>query len=208
MHVRLHAHTHACAHTHTHTYTPAHAQLKGVFRQGLRCNDCKINVHKRCAKEIGNNCPGEVPSLSRVDSGEWSKYIITCMYMHTTYEYIYACARTYMYTHTNTCNHANTHTHTHTHTLSLLAMATLARHVIANEYSIQDDSSSGRLTDSHEGTPHSDETKTPTEETVREDSPSSSSSQEQYEQGIVSLHSNLICAFLWIICSCKRMIRD
>lgn len=50
-----------------------HMQLKGVFRQGLRCKDCKINVHKRCAKEIGNNCPGEVPSLSRVDSGEWSK---------------------------------------------------------------------------------------------------------------------------------------
>lgn len=48
-------------------------QLKGVFRQGLKCKDCKINVHKRCAKEVGNNCPGEVPSLSRVDSGEWSK---------------------------------------------------------------------------------------------------------------------------------------
>ena len=48
-------------------------QLKGVFRQGLKCKDCKINVHKRCAKEVGNNCPGEVPSLSRVDSGEWSE---------------------------------------------------------------------------------------------------------------------------------------
>ena len=49
------------------------SQLKGVFRQGLKCKDCKITVHKRCAKEIGNNCFGEVPSLSRVDSGEWSK---------------------------------------------------------------------------------------------------------------------------------------
>ena len=48
-------------------------QLKGVFRQGLKCKDCKINVHKRCAKEVANNCPGEVPSLSRVDSGEWSE---------------------------------------------------------------------------------------------------------------------------------------
>ena len=48
-------------------------QLKGVFRQGLRCKDCKINIHKRCAKEIGHNCPGEVPSLSRVESGEWCK---------------------------------------------------------------------------------------------------------------------------------------
>lgn len=51
-------------------------QLKGVFRQGLKCKDCKINVHKRCAKEVANNCPGEVPSLSRVDSGEWSELII------------------------------------------------------------------------------------------------------------------------------------
>ena len=50
-------------------------QLKGVFRQGLKCKDCKINVHKRCAKEVANNCPGEVPSLSRVDSGEWSELI-------------------------------------------------------------------------------------------------------------------------------------
>ena len=48
-------------------------QLKGVFRQGLKCKDCKIVIHKRCAKELGNNCLGEVPSLSRVDSGEWSE---------------------------------------------------------------------------------------------------------------------------------------
>ncbi|CAI8049417.1 Serine/threonine-protein kinase D3 [Geodia barretti] len=46
--------------------------LKGVFRQGLKCKDCKIVIHKRCARELGNNCLGEVPSLSRVDSGEWS----------------------------------------------------------------------------------------------------------------------------------------
>lgn len=45
-----------------------------MFRQGLKCNDCNISVHKRCAKEIGSNCAGEVPSLSRVDSGEWSEY--------------------------------------------------------------------------------------------------------------------------------------
>ena len=48
-------------------------QLKGVFRQGLKCKDCSICVHKRCSKDIGSNCVGEVPSLNRVDSGEWSK---------------------------------------------------------------------------------------------------------------------------------------
>ena len=47
--------------------------MKGMFRQGLKCKDCKVAVHKKCAKELGNECPGEVPSLSRVDSGEWSK---------------------------------------------------------------------------------------------------------------------------------------
>lgn len=49
-------------------------KLKGMFRQGLKCKDCSIAVHKRCSKEIGNSCVGEVPSLNRVDSGEWSKW--------------------------------------------------------------------------------------------------------------------------------------
>ena len=53
-------------------------QLRGMFRQGLKCKDCNICVHKRCAKDIGNNCVGEVPSLSRVDSGEWSKSRLSC----------------------------------------------------------------------------------------------------------------------------------
>ena len=44
-----------------------------MFRQVLRCKDCNILVHKRCAKDIGSNCAGEVPSLNRVDSGEWSE---------------------------------------------------------------------------------------------------------------------------------------
>ena len=60
-------------------------QLKGVFRQGLKCKDCKINVHKRCAKEVANNCPGEVPSLSRVDSGEWSELTLHAYNVHCTY---------------------------------------------------------------------------------------------------------------------------
>lgn len=71
--------------------------LKGVFRQGLKCKDCNICVHKRCAKELGNNCAGEVPSLSRVDSGEWT-------------------------------------------------MANIARHVIANEYSLAEEGG-----ESHDG---------------------------------------------------------
>ena len=29
-----------------------------------------MNCHKKCSKEMGKNCPGEVPSLSRLDSEE------------------------------------------------------------------------------------------------------------------------------------------
>lgn len=99
--------------------------LKGVFRQGLRCKDCKMNCHKRCARELGNNCPGEVPSLSRVDSGEWSM------------------------------------------------SRSMARNVIANEYSLAEDS----YTEMKEAAPAPQpEETTP----CREDSPASSSSSLEH----------------------------
>ncbi|XP_065920713.1 serine/threonine-protein kinase D3-like [Dysidea avara] len=50
-----------------HTYTiPTVCQvckklLKGLFRQGLQCKDCKYNCHKRCQKEVPKNCLGEEP---------------------------------------------------------------------------------------------------------------------------------------------------
>ncbi|XP_017291169.1 serine/threonine-protein kinase D1 [Kryptolebias marmoratus] len=34
--------------------------LKGLFRQGLQCKDCRFNCHKRCALKVPNNCQGEV----------------------------------------------------------------------------------------------------------------------------------------------------
>ncbi|XP_055087344.1 serine/threonine-protein kinase D1 isoform X2 [Periophthalmus magnuspinnatus] len=34
--------------------------LKGIFRQGLQCKDCRYNCHKRCATKVPNNCLGEV----------------------------------------------------------------------------------------------------------------------------------------------------
>ncbi|XP_041253827.1 serine/threonine-protein kinase D1 isoform X1 [Onychostruthus taczanowskii] len=34
--------------------------LKGIFRQGLQCKDCRFNCHKRCAPKVPNNCLGEV----------------------------------------------------------------------------------------------------------------------------------------------------
>ncbi|XP_032811740.2 serine/threonine-protein kinase D1-like isoform X1 [Petromyzon marinus] len=34
--------------------------LKGLFRQGMQCKDCKFNCHKRCAPKVPKDCLGEV----------------------------------------------------------------------------------------------------------------------------------------------------
>ncbi|XP_054616876.1 serine/threonine-protein kinase D3-like isoform X2 [Dunckerocampus dactyliophorus] len=60
-----------------HTYTrPTICQfckrlLKGLFRQGLQCKDCKFNCHKRCAAKVPRDCLGEVDfngEVSTLDS--------------------------------------------------------------------------------------------------------------------------------------------
>ncbi|XP_022252201.1 serine/threonine-protein kinase D1-like isoform X2 [Limulus polyphemus] len=35
--------------------------LKGLFRQGMQCKDCKLNVHKRCSEKVPMDCTGEAP---------------------------------------------------------------------------------------------------------------------------------------------------
>lgn len=35
--------------------------LRGIFKQGYQCKDCKYNVHKRCMDKVPWNCAGEVP---------------------------------------------------------------------------------------------------------------------------------------------------
>ncbi|XP_025705906.1 serine/threonine-protein kinase D2 isoform X1 [Callorhinus ursinus] len=53
--------------------------LKGLFRQGLQCKDCKFNCHKRCATRVPNNCLGEalingdVPMEEATDFSEADK---------------------------------------------------------------------------------------------------------------------------------------
>uniref|UniRef100_A0A3P8ZIW9 protein kinase C n=1 Tax=Esox lucius TaxID=8010 RepID=A0A3P8ZIW9_ESOLU len=50
---------------HVHSYTkPTVCQhcrhlLKGLFRQGLQCSDCKLNCHRRCEALVPADCPGE-----------------------------------------------------------------------------------------------------------------------------------------------------
>ncbi|XP_029780185.1 serine/threonine-protein kinase D2 [Suricata suricatta] len=53
--------------------------LKGLFRQGLQCKDCKFNCHKRCATRVPNDCLGEalingdVPMEEATDYSEADK---------------------------------------------------------------------------------------------------------------------------------------
>lgn len=52
--------------------------LKGLFRQGLQCKDCKYNCHRKCEKFVGKTCLGEgamveTGSLGSSDSGAISE---------------------------------------------------------------------------------------------------------------------------------------
>ncbi|XP_077422521.1 serine/threonine-protein kinase D2 isoform X1 [Vanacampus margaritifer] len=42
--------------------------LRGLFRQGLQCKDCKFNCHKRCAYKVPNDCLGETIGENRSNS--------------------------------------------------------------------------------------------------------------------------------------------
>ncbi|CAL8325805.1 unnamed protein product [Lota lota] len=50
---------------HIHSYTKptvcryCHRLLKGLFRQGLQCTDCRFNCHRRCELLVPRDCPGE-----------------------------------------------------------------------------------------------------------------------------------------------------
>uniref|UniRef100_A0A669BIU0 protein kinase C n=1 Tax=Oreochromis niloticus TaxID=8128 RepID=A0A669BIU0_ORENI len=50
---------------HIHSYTKptvcqyCHRLLKGLFRQGLQCSDCRFNCHRRCEPLVPRDCPGE-----------------------------------------------------------------------------------------------------------------------------------------------------
>ncbi|XP_030073235.1 serine/threonine-protein kinase D2 isoform X2 [Microcaecilia unicolor] len=48
--------------------------LKGLFRQGLQCKDCKFNCHKRCATRVPNDCLGETVFNGDVPMEDCSDY--------------------------------------------------------------------------------------------------------------------------------------
>ncbi|RZC05038.1 C1 1 and/or Pkinase C domain containing protein, partial [Asbolus verrucosus] len=40
--------------------------LYGLFRQGLQCEVCSLNVHKRCQKNVANNCGINVKQMAEI----------------------------------------------------------------------------------------------------------------------------------------------
>ncbi|KAM4714735.1 protein kinase D4 [Anableps anableps] len=59
---------------HIHSYTKptvcqyCHRLLKGLFRQGLQCSDCRFNCHRRCEPLVPRECPGERRAVNGDDS--------------------------------------------------------------------------------------------------------------------------------------------
>ncbi|XP_043953256.1 serine/threonine-protein kinase D3-like isoform X6 [Gambusia affinis] len=59
---------------HIHSYTKptvcqyCHRLLKGLFRQGLQCSDCRFNCHRRCEPLVPRDCPGERRAINGDDS--------------------------------------------------------------------------------------------------------------------------------------------
>ncbi|XP_047459956.1 serine/threonine-protein kinase D3-like [Mugil cephalus] len=59
---------------HIHSYTKptvcqyCHRLLKGLFRQGLQCTDCRFNCHRRCEPLVPRDCPGERRAMNGEES--------------------------------------------------------------------------------------------------------------------------------------------
>uniref|UniRef100_A0A673W4Z1 Serine/threonine-protein kinase n=1 Tax=Salmo trutta TaxID=8032 RepID=A0A673W4Z1_SALTR len=88
--------------------------LRGLFRQGLQCKDCKFNCHKRCAYKVPNDCLGETIG------GKEDKTRLCCvMFIPGSFSPESSpdgVSGDQRYTHTRSHAHNNTRTHAHTHT--------------------------------------------------------------------------------------------
>ncbi|XP_058481964.1 protein kinase D4 [Solea solea] len=64
---------------HIHSYTKptvcqhCHRLLKGLFRQGLQCSDCRFNCHHRCRTSVARDCPGERRGVNGKESSAASQ---------------------------------------------------------------------------------------------------------------------------------------
>uniref|UniRef100_A0A673W4H4 Serine/threonine-protein kinase n=1 Tax=Salmo trutta TaxID=8032 RepID=A0A673W4H4_SALTR len=111
--------------------------LRGLFRQGLQCKDCKFNCHKRCAYKVPNDCLGETigdmlsPSVDHEVPMDYSSEYADSDKSSLMDDSDEACSipgsfspesspdgvsGDQRYTHTRSHAHNNTRTHAHTHT--------------------------------------------------------------------------------------------
>lgn len=42
--------------------------LKGLFRQGMQCKDCKFNCHRKCAGNVPNDCAGDLSNPCGIEN--------------------------------------------------------------------------------------------------------------------------------------------
>lgn len=47
--------------------------LRGLFKQGLQCRDCRFNVHRKCVEHVPANCTGEAPKEPGAETGTSSR---------------------------------------------------------------------------------------------------------------------------------------
>lgn len=82
---------------HIHSYTKptvcqyCHRLLKGLFRQGLQCSDCKFNCHRRCELLVPRDCPGEKRGINGEES---SAAIYSCPSDREDNESVLTCTST------------------------------------------------------------------------------------------------------------------
>ncbi|CAK6976561.1 serine/threonine-protein kinase D3-like [Scomber scombrus] len=66
---------------HIHSYTKptvcqyCHRLLRGLFRQGLQCSDCRFNCHRRCEPLVSRDCPGERRGGFNGEAASYSRLI-------------------------------------------------------------------------------------------------------------------------------------
>uniref|UniRef100_A0A3Q4BDL6 Uncharacterized protein n=1 Tax=Mola mola TaxID=94237 RepID=A0A3Q4BDL6_MOLML len=77
---------------HIHSYTRptmcqyCHRLLKGLFRQGLQCSDCRFNCHRRCEPLVPRDCPGE-----RRVNGEGERTLPVCILTSRLFDFKHFC---------------------------------------------------------------------------------------------------------------------
>ncbi|XP_027033993.1 serine/threonine-protein kinase D3-like [Tachysurus fulvidraco] len=86
---------------HIHTYKKptmcqhCHRLLKGLFRQGLQCSDCRFNCHRQCESQVPADCRGERANGEESNSNreQESEEDISVVTVNAIYEEYHSKAR-------------------------------------------------------------------------------------------------------------------